>query len=283
MKRLTTVLVVLAVAATSVFAGGQQEGKEGLQGNFSMGGSTTVEPILRAAIEEFAEIHPGARLGYEAQGSSVGVKGVLSGIYVLGGASRDLKSSEVEKGAKAKAIALDGIALVVHGDVAVDSLSRADVAKIYTGEITNWSQVGGPDQDIVVANRDEASGTRGAFKELVLEEEMGDNAEFLMDTIIVESNGDMVTKVGSTPASIGYCGFGYLDQARNAGAKSLLIGGVAPEVNSVLDGTYKISRKLNMVYTGDIEEGSFKDIFIKYLLSDAGQTIVADEGFIALP
>ena len=246
-----------------------------------MGGSTTVEPIAVSAIEAFEASNPGYKLSYEGQGSSVGVQGALDGVYVLGGASRDLKSAEEEAGAVATPIALDGIAVVVNGDVMVDSLSRKEIARIYIGEVTNWSQVGGPDKDIIVINRDEASGTRAAFHELVIKPEFGKEQEYYKDTIVVESNGDMVTKTGATPDSIGFCGFGYIDKAISNGAKTLLIDGVEPSIPNVLSGKYAVSRKLNMITNGAAE--GFAKMFIDFLLSDEGQAIVEDEGFIALP
>ncbi len=276
------VLLLLAasfVAAGLAFAGGAQESSDPV--SYSMGGSTTVEPIVRSAIEAYEAIHSDVRLSYEAQGSSVGVQGVLDGVYVLGGASRELKLKESDAGAVATPIALDGIAVVANNNVVIDSLSRADIAGIYTGAIINWKEVGGADKPIVVINRDEASGTRVAFFELTIEKEVGKEGKFLKDAITVESNGDMVTKVGSTPDSIGFCGFGYVDKAISSGAKTILVDGVEASVDNVLDGSYSVSRKLNVVTMG-AAEGFAKD-FIAFLLGDEGQTIVEDEGFIALP
>ncbi|MBI9103167.1 MAG: phosphate ABC transporter substrate-binding protein [Spirochaetales bacterium] len=282
MKKIIVAVLVMAVAFTA-FAGGAQESQQEEIVSISLGGSTTVEPITISAIEAFEAKNTTYRISYEGQGSSVGVKGALDGTYVLGGASRDLKSAEEEAGAVATPIALDGIAVVVNGGVMVDSLSRLEIARIYTGEITNWSQVGGPDKAIIVINRDEASGTRAAFHELVIKPEFGKEQEFYKDTIVVESNGDMVTKTGATPDSIGYCGFGYIDKAISNGGKTLLIDGVEPSVSNVLSGDYAVSRRLNIISNGEVENGTFAKVFLDFLLSDEGQAIVEDEGFIALP
>ena len=280
MKKIIVTMIVLSVfAAGFVFAGGQQESGEVFK--LAMGGSTTVEPIMRSAIEAYADVDPNAQLAYEGTGSSVGVKGALDGVYDLGGASRDLKSKESDAGAVATPIALDGIAVVANNSVLVDSLSREQVAKIYTGDIKNWSEVGGADKAIVVVNRDEASGTRAAFKELTIEEAIGDDADFIKDAITTESNGDMVTKVGATPDAIGFCGLGYVDKAISSGAKTVLVDGVEPTVENILDGSYTISRKLNVITNG--EPTGNAAVFIEYLLGDEGQTIVEEEGFIALP
>jgi phosphate transport system substrate-binding protein len=285
MKKLFLIALIAIAAAGFAFAGGGSDGgdAEGFSGSYAFGGSTTVLPIAEVAIEDFMDMHPGVELTYEGQGSSVGVQGVIDGVYSLGGASRELKDKEMSAGAIATPIALDGIAVVVNGGVPVDNLSIEQVAKIFTGEIHNWSAVGGPNKAIVVVNRDEASGTRAAFLELCLEKALGDDAKYILDAITVESNGDMVTKVGATPDAIGYCGFGYIDKARNAGAKEISVEGVDPTVDAVLSGEYPVSRKLNIVHKGALKEGSLEKAFVDFLLSPDGQAIVEDEGFIALP
>lgn len=279
MKKIIGIMIALSVlTAGFVFAGGQQEADVF---KLAMGGSTTVEPIMRSAIEAYADVNADAQLSYEGTGSSVGVQGALDGVYDVGGASRDLKSKESDAGAVATPIALDGIAVVANNSVLVDSLSREQIAKIYSGDITNWSEVGGADKAIVVINRDEASGTRAAFKELTIEKAIGKDAEYLKDAITTESNGDMVTKVGSTPDAIGFCGLGYVDKCISSGGKTILVDGVEPTVSNILSGEYSVSRKLNVVTNG-APAGNAK-VFIDYLLGDEGQTIVEDEGFIALP
>jgi phosphate transport system substrate-binding protein len=275
-------LVSVFLISCLAFAGGAKDEEGMYAGDHSMGGSTTVMPIMEAAIEAFEEEYPAANLSYDGQGSSVGVQGALDGVYELGGSSRKLKDKEENAGAVATPVALDGIAVIANENVPLDDLSLEDVAAIFAGDIRNWSELGGPDAPIVVINRDEASGTRAAFHELVLEEAIGDDASFIMDAITVESNGDMVTKVGQTPDSIGYCGFGYIDQARNMGAKTLSVNGGDATVANVLDEKYPVSRKLFVVTDGQPEEG-FETAFIEFLLSDEGQELVEEAGFIALP
>jgi phosphate transport system substrate-binding protein len=284
LKTLFVLAVIVTLVPAFVFAGGGSEGEEGeFAGNYAMGGSTTVEPIMVSAIEAFANKYPSAKLSYDAQGSSVGVQGVIDGVYVLGGSSREIKSGEKEEGAYPTAIALDGIAVVVNGGVPISNLSMDEIARIFTGEIRNWSKVGGPNKAIVVVNRDEASGTRAAFLELVLDKVMGKGAKFLADAITVESNGDMVTKVGQTPDTIGYCGFGYIDKAKNMGAKTVSVEGADPTVSNVLSGEFPVSRRLYAVTKGEPKAGSLEATFIEFLLSDEGQEIVEETGYIALP
>lgn len=281
MKRI--LLVLIALLAVGAFASNNQESATGLNGTFSMGGSTTCEPIMTAAIEAFAEIEPGARLTYEANGSSTGIKALAKGTYLLSGSSRKVKDSEIEQGLVPTEVAKDGVALVVSSDVTVDNISLVDLAKIYAGEITNWSDVGGADLVINVINRDEASGTFDAFKSMVMTPYQGKKKEkFIEDAIVVSSNGDMVTKVSTTPGSIAYSGFGYLDQARNGGAKTLNVDNIEPTVANVMSGDYSLARSLFVVTDGQPEEGTFQKIFIDFILSEEGQGLVEEAQYIPL-
>ncbi|MBN2532860.1 MAG: phosphate ABC transporter substrate-binding protein [Spirochaetales bacterium] len=278
MKRIAFIFIIFSLAVVFTFGMPQKE-----KTSYNFGGSTTILPIIESAIEEFLKTHPGITISYEGQGSSVGINGVIEGTYSLGGSSRELKDSEIEKGVKATAIALDGIAVIVNGEVTIDNFSLEQVAKIFSGEISNWKDAGGPDQPIVIINRDEASGTRATFSELVLDKVFGKGGKFKADAIITESNGDMVTKAGSTPFAIGYCGFGYISRVRNAGGKAIAVNGIPPEVRYVVDGSYSISRKLYVVHKGDLKNGTIEKEFVDFLLSDEGQAIVEDEKFISLP
>lgn len=275
MKRFFT-LMLLLLAAAVVFAGGQSESADdsGFSGDYAFGGSTTVDPIVTAAIEEWKDIHPNVHISYEGVGSSNGIKGVLSGQYSLGAASREPKAKEVEQGVKAIPIALDAIAAVVNKDtVTISNLSIEELAKIYAGEIKNWSEVGGPDAEIVVFNRDEASGTYETFEVKVL----GDY-EFAPDHGVVTSNGDMAAKVGDTPYAIGYVGLGFVHEP---GLKALTLEGVEPNVDNVYNKSYPVQRYLNLVHVGEL--GKVEQAFVDYILGEEGQAIVAELDFIPLP
>jgi phosphate transport system substrate-binding protein len=277
MKKLIVVLILVLLSSALVFAGGDQEEGNGFSGNYAFGGSTTVDPIITAAIEEWKDIHPDVHISYEGVGSSNGVKGVISGQYSLGAASREPKPSETDQGVKATPIAMDAVAVIVNkGSVAISNLSLDQVAQIYAKEITNWSEVGGPDAEIVVYNRDEASGTYETFEKKVM-----DVAEesFSGEAVVVTSNGDMVAKVAAQPNAIGYCGLGYLEA--DPGIKAVTVNGVEAEIDNVYDGSYPIWRYLNVVYTGELE--GVEEAFVEYLLSDDGQAIVEEVGFIELP
>jgi len=255
----------------------------GFTGNYKFGGSTALEPIFTSAIEAFQDLHPEARLSYDAPGSTVGIQGVIDGVYTLAGASRDIREEEITAGAFGIQIALDSLAVIVHGEVGVDSLSLEQVARIFAGEYENWADVGGANAPIVVVNRDEASGTFGAFQDLVMEEVLGDEAEFRADAMVVASAGEVVTKVAGTPNTIGYVGFGHLDRVREAGAKYILVDEIEMTMEAVRAGEYPISRRVYAVHKGELVEGTLEKAFVDFLLSAEGQEIIEEEGFIKLP
>ncbi len=277
MKKGLLYIVLFTLSASAVFPRGSQE-TGGFSGNYAFGGSTTVEPVALAAIDVFEERYGNLNISYDSQGSSVGVQGVIEGTYTLGGASRDLKDKEKEQGAAATPVALDGVAAIVNkGSVTIDNISLENLAKVFAGEITNWSEMGGPDREIVVFNRDEASGTRSCFDDSVVK---SIDLKFTNSAAIVTSNGDMVAKVGSTPYSIGYCGFGYID--RDPDVKPVSVDGVNPSEKNVLNDTYKVSRKLNIIHRGELKPGTLEKAFVEFLLSDDGQAIAGEEGFIPI-
>lgn len=290
MQRITIAVLAVLAAGAMAFAGGTTETKPasapGFKGDYKMGGSTTIEAVMRSAIEAFAKKQPNAKISYEAPGSSAGVTGAIDGVYILGGSSRDITAAEKDKGAVENPIALDALAVIVNASVPLADLTRKQLADVFNGKIRNWKDLGGPDKAIVFVNRDEASGTRAAVAELVLQKEYKKGtpeADFLKDAVTVTSNGDMVTKVGSTPNAIGYCGMGYLDQAKSAGAKDLTVAKVAATQANVVNKTYPISRFLFVVSKGALKDGTLEKAFHDFLLSSEGQAIVKQEGFIPLP
>jgi len=279
MKKMLMVVLTVLIAMVSLSAngGGESTEVEGFSGSYAFGGSTTLEPIFLDVIKVM-EARYDVQISYDAPGSSAGVSGALDGTYSLGAASRDLKSSEIAEGAVATPVGVDGVAVIVNkNSVAIDNLSLDQVTAIYAGEITNWSEVGGIDAEIVVMNRDEASGTRSCFKDATVKPA---DKDFVADAIIVTSNGDMVSKVGATPNAIGYCGFGYI--GRDSGTKTVSVDQVEPKENFVVDGSYAIARNLNVISKGELAEDSFERFFLDYILSEEGQEIVESLKFIKL-
>lgn len=279
MKKILIVLLVLSAAVT-VWAGGNKEagGADGFSGNYAFGGSTTVDPIITACIEEWKTVHPDVHISYEGVGSSNGIKGVMSGQYSLGAASRDPRDKETAEGVLPVRVALDAIAPVVNkSSVAISNLTVEELAKIFAGEITNWSEVGGADGEIVVFNRDESSGTFETFETKVMKEA---DKEFMAAAGVVTSNGDMAAKVGATPNAIGYVGLGYVDEK---GLKPLSVNNVEATIKNVYNESYPIWRFLNVVFVEQTGLGDVEKAFVEYILGSEGQSIVEEEGFISLP
>jgi len=246
-----------------------EEEDEGLGGELQLAGSSTVQPLAQSLAEAFMGMHPDVEIDVQGGGSSVGVKSAAEGTTPIGNASRALKDSEKEEYPDliAHTIARDGIAIAVHPDVPVDGLSLDEVQQIFAGEITNWSEVGGPDENMIVVSREEGSGTRGAFEDMV----MGDDALIVDTALLQPSNGAVKTTVSSTPYSIGFVSFGYLDDS----VKALAIDGVEATVANAMNESYPVVRPLNMVTKGE-PEGLAKE-FLDFIMSDEGQEIVAEE------
>lgn len=246
-----------------------------VSGRLSIAGSTSVQPLAEALAEAFQARYPKVEVDVQGGGSSVGVKSAGQGTVDIGTASRDIKDSEKQEfpDLVVTTIARDGIAVIVHPDVKVDNLTKEQVRDIFAGVITNWKEVGGADRPIVVVSREEGSGTRGAFQEMV----MGGEEPPIVETAILQpSSGALRTTVASTPDSIGYISFGYLDNS----VKAIAIGGVKPTVENALNGTYPVVRPFNFVTRG--EPTGLVKFFINFVLSSDGQQIVADEGYIAV-
>ncbi len=278
MKKILAVCLLILSSSTA-FAGGQGEGGSSIR--LSMGGSTTVEPIITSAIEIYInEIDPDAELSYDATGSTAGIRGILNGTYDLGAASRALLLSEIEQGAVLTNIALDGLTIIVNETVPIDDISIEDLAGIFVGEITNWNYFNGPDQNIIVVNRDEASGTLGAFEELVLERVYGDDGRFTRNALVTESNGNMATMVAQTPYSIGYGSLAIIDRLEASGGKAITVNGIKNSPENVITGKYPIVRPLSFVSYGDPEGDA--SVFIEFILSSRGQQIISDVKYIPL-
>ena len=236
----------------------------------SIAGSTTVLPVAQAAAEEYMNQHSNADIQVSGGGSGVGATSVIGGTADIGMLSRDLKASEKEGNTlKEFVVGKDGIALVGHPSNTVSDLSLEQVKAIYQGTITNWKEVGGADLEIVLIGRDSSSGTREFFTEFVLDKE--DAAKEMQE---LNSNGAVAQAVSITPGAIGYVSLEYVDDS----LKAFSIGGVAPTVDNVISGIYEINRPLLMVTNGE-PEGLAAD-YLAFILSEEGQQILKDSGFI---
>ena len=236
----------------------------------SIAGSTTVLPVAQAAAEEYMNQHSNADIQVSGGGSGVGATSVIGGTADIGMLSRDLKASEKEGNTlKEFVVGKDGIALVGHPSNTVSDLSLEQVKAIYQGTITNWNEVGGADSEIVLIGRDSSSGTREFFTEFVLDKE--DAAKEMQE---LNSNGAVAQAVSITPGAIGYVSLEYVDDS----LKAFSIGGVAPTVDNVISGIYEINRPLLMITNGE-PEGLAAD-YLAFILSEEGQQILKDSGFI---
>ena len=238
----------------------------------TLSGSTTVQPLAEKLAEAFMTENTGLQIDVQGGGSSVGVKAAGQATSDIGMASREIKESELAEFPNLKifVIARDGIAIVAHPDVPVSDLTVEQVRDIFSGKITNWKDLGGDDQNIIVVSREEGSGTRAAFEEMV----MGEDALIAASAILQASNGAIRTTVSTTPYSIAYLSFGYLDDT----VKSISIDGVAPTEPNAADGSYPIVRPLNMLTNG--EPAGMVKAFLDFILSEAGQKLVVEDGYI---
>lgn len=259
----SVMLALIAVSIAAIGCGG------GSTTTITEGGSTTVQPVAEKLANAYIAEHPDVNIIIQGGGSSTGISGTNDGTFDIGAASRELKSSEPQL--VTHLLARDGIAVITNSGNSISGLTKAQVKDIYAGNITNWNEVGGPDQNIIVISREEGSGTRSAFEELVMS-----GVLITADAILQSSTGTVKTAVSSTPYSIGYISMGYLDST----VKSLSIDGVAGTVENAKNGTYPVIRPLYFL-TKSQPTGEVKN-FIDFCLSAEGQEIVEEEGYISV-
>jgi phosphate transport system substrate-binding protein len=255
----------------------QAPASSGLSGQLQLAGSTTVQPLAEKLAEAFMKLNPDLTIEVQGGGSSVGVTSAGEGTVDIGMASREIKSSETDQFPNLQifTIAFDGIAIVTNPGVELSSLTIEQVRSIFSGEITNFSEVGGPDAPITVVSREEGSGTRAAFEELVMayKDAAGESQTkpIFEKALLQQSNGQVRTTVAATPNSIGYLSFGFLDDS----TRPVPVEGADPTVANVKNGSFPIVRPLNLLTNGAPNKQA--QAFLDYVLSDAGQTIVGEE------
>lgn len=245
------------------------EATAGLTGRVTFAGSTTVQPLADRIGQAFRERYPGVELDIAAGGSLVGIQAVHDGTVDIGMASRALTSEEAE-GIEQYQIAIDVIAVVVHPDNPVSGLTMAQLAAIYRGDIVNWSQVGGLEQPILVVVREQTSGTRGAFDELVLEKQ----SPTAPNQQVAVAASEVVALVAENAHAIGYVGFGHLEPT----IRALTIDGVSPTEEAARDGSYPLVRPL-LLLTGPLTQPVARR-YVEFALSDEGQQIVKESGWV---
>ena len=217
------------------------------------------------------EEHPDTRLEVSGGGSGAGVTAAQDDAADFGAASREIK--EDETGIEEWVVAIDGIAIVVHPDNPVADLALEDITSIFSGDITNWSEVGGDDADIVVISREDGSGTRGAFTDIVL----GDDNPLVESALIQNSTGAVAEGVSNDANAIGYVSVG----AMNDSVKGLSVDGAEPTTENIGSGDYPVSRPFNYVANEESDLSEVAQAFLDFVLSDEGQQIVEENGFIS--
>lgn len=283
-----TAFAVVGLGLTGC-AAPEQEGTGGtpaeqgsdLSGTINIQGSDTMVNMAQALAEEFMGVNPDVVLSIKGGGSGTGIAAMINGTIDIATASRGMKDEEIAQARENNvdpvehAVAVDCVAVVVHSSNPVTELTLAQLGAIYRGEITNWSEVGGPDLDIVLVSRDSASGTFEFFKEEVVTVE-DENAEFAKEAMLLPSTQAIVNEVTQNEAAIGYVGLGYLTEA----TKVLAIDGVAASVETAMDQSYPLARYLYM-YTNGQPTGVIQ-AFLDWVLSEDGSAIITDQGFVSV-
>ena len=247
------------------------EEPEEVSGNVTLNGSTSMESVILALIEGFADVQPDVSPNYTGSGSGAGITGVLDGTCDLGLSSRALTDDEKSQGAVENIIALDGVAVVVNPENTVTDLTTEQIAQIFTGEITNWSELGGADAEIAVFGRENGSGTRSAFEEIVGVEDA------CVYTNEYSSTGDVIGNVASNPNAIGYASLSAVDDTVSA----LMVNGVAPSEDTVKDGSYAIQRPFVVVTVEGAELSDAAKAFLDYAMSAEVADIIAAAGAVS--
>ena len=244
-----------------------------LSGSISMVGSTSMEKLANALSEAFMEEYPDVTVTAEFVGSGAGIEAVTNGTADIGNSSRSLKDEEKAAGVVENVVAIDGIA--VCGDPAneVADLTKEQLTNIYNGTVTNWKEVGGADEPIIVIGREAGSGTRGAFEELV---DLVDGCKYANE---LDSTGAVIAKVASTPGAIGYASLDALDDS----VKALSLEGVEATAENIKAGNYFLSRPFVMATKGEIsEQNDLVQAWFDFVLGDEGQQVASEVGLITV-
>ena len=259
-----------AETAAQTTAAPQTEAPAALSGTVATDGSTSMEKVIGALGEAFMEANSGVNFTYNPTGSGSGITAVSEGRCDIGLSSRALKDSEVASGLVGTVLAYDGIAVIVNPANTVEDLDIETIAKIYTGEITNWSEVGGADAEIVLVGREAGSGTRSGFEELT---ETVDKCKYRQE---LTSTGDIITAVAQNPDAIGYASLASVKDS----VKALKVAGVTPSEETVKDGTYLIQRPFVLVTKEGVELSPVAQAFFDYATKGQANDIITASGVV---
>ena len=266
MKKIISLFMVLGILAALLAGCGAKSAKA-----VSTDGSTSMEKVIGALGEAFMQQNDGVSFTYNPTGSGSGIQAVSEGRCDIGLSSRALKDEEKASGLTETVLAYDGIAMIVNPENPVTDLDLETIAKIYTGEITNWKDVGGNDAEIVLIGREAGSGTRDGFESIT------DTKETCKYRQELTSTGDVITTVSQNPNAIGYASLAALKDT----VKALTVGGVAPSEQTVLDGSYVIQRPFVLVTKTGTALSEEAQKFFDYAMSKEAAPLIAQAGAVA--
>ena len=242
-----------------------------LNGTIKLAGSISMEKLCEAMSESFMERNPGVTVTVEYTGSGAGLESLAAGSVDIGNASRGLKDEEKASGVVENIVAIDGIAVITNKSCSIKDVTSKDLAKIYSGEITDWAELGGEEQPIIVIGREAGSGTRDAFEELL---EVKDGCAYAQE---LDSTGAVLAKVATTPGAIGYVSLDVVDDT----VSGLKIDGVEPTEEEILAGNYMLQRPFVMATKGEIsEQNELVQAWFNYINSDDGKDVIKQVGLI---
>lgn len=262
--------VGLVLSAAMILAALTGCGQSSVSGSVATDGSTSMEKVIGALGEAFTNANGEIAFTYNPTGSGSGITAVSEGRCDIGLSSRGLKEEEKAAGLTETILAYDGIAVVVNPENPVDDLSLEQIGKIYTGEIANWSEVGGADAPIVLIGREAGSGTRDGFESITGTEDLCQYRQELTST------GDVITTVSQNPDAIGYASLASVKDD----IKTVSVGGVAPREDTVKDGTYAIQRPFVLVTKADTALSEAAQMFFNYITSSDAAGIISEAGVV---
>ena len=283
MKKFIALALTLVMALSLVACGNSNSDNSGdnaadnnggdaaITGTVSTDGSTSMEKVIGALSESFMAANGGVTVNYNPTGSGSGITAVQEGTCDIGLSSRALKDEEKAAGLKETVLAYDGIAIIVHPDNPVSDLTLEQIAKLYTGEITNWKDVGGNDAEVVLIGREAASGTRDGFESITGTK---DACQYRQE---LTSTGDVITAVSQNPDAIGYASLASVKDT----VKALNVGGVTPSEATVKDGSYKVQRPFVLVTVEGKALSPAAQAFFDYALSAEAASIISAAGAVA--
>lgn len=277
MKRIRTAAFALAVVCVMpMFTGCTEQDDGGKQANnaatgtIAIDGSTSMEKVIGSLKETFEADNQGVTVTYNPTGSGTGITAAAEGRCDIGLSSRDLKEEEKAKGLEETILAYDGIAIIVNPENPVSDLTLEDIAKIYTGEIKNWKEVGGSDAEIVLIGREAGSGTRDGFESITQTAERCSYRQELTST------GDVITTVAGNPAAVGYASLASVKD----NVKALKVGGVAPSEATIKDGSYVVQRNFVLVTKKDEKLSDSAQKFFDYITSPEASEVISKAGAV---